>query len=224
MMLFVIATVLIAGCSSTTPDTIPPSPTPVVVSSTPTTLPPPQQQGQSTEGSSQSPDKPAFESYVASGYMGDIEDIHMNSVFTGISHSEPTSIQVVYDAKNDGSNQWSGVYWLSPPNNWGNLADGLNLSGYNRLTFWVRGDKGDEKVEFKVGGIAKKPEYKYFDSISPQDAPTTHVITLSKDWTKREIPLNNKDLSHVLGGFSWVATRTNNPKGATFYLDDIKFE
>lgn len=34
---------------------------------------------------------------------------------------------------------------------------------------------------------------------------------------------DNLDLSHLIGGFFWAASKDDNPNGATFYLDDIKY-
>ena len=31
-------------------------------------------------------------------------------------------------------------------------------------------------------------------------------------------------MSYIIGGFCWSANVDNNPEGATFYLDEIKFE
>jgi hypothetical protein len=38
------------------------------------------------------------------------------------------------------------------------------------------------------------------------------------------IDLTGKDLKSVGGGFGWVANASNNPNGAIFYLDDVKYD
>lgn len=41
---------------------------------------------------------------------------------------------------------------------------------------------------------------------------------------KFTIRLAGLDLRYVLGGFAWVATKADNPRGAVFYLDDIQYK
>jgi len=114
-------------------------------------------------------------------------------------------------------NRWAGIYWLYPENNWGNLPDGVDLTGHSRLTFWARGQKGGEWAEFKVGGVTGQ----YPDSLS---ARSTDEIQLSSEWQQYSIDLSGADLSHVIGGFCWVTNADLNPTGCTIYLDDIFYE
>ncbi len=133
---------------------------------------------------------------------------------------------------------WGGWYFqngilsgcdAAPACNWGEYPDaGLNLTGAKKLTFWARGDKGGEKIEFFMGGIGWDVEKKkpipgaYHDSTAR--IPTSgHVTTLSKNWKQYTISLGRNDLSYIAGGFGWVANAAKNPKGAVFYLDDIQY-
>jgi hypothetical protein len=111
---------------------------------------------------------------------------------------------------------WAGVRWQSPVDNWGAVPvpAGYNLSRATRLTFWVRGTTGRERVQFLIGGIRGK----YGDSLQPAK---TQVLTLSTTWQQVIINLTGTDLTHITGGFGWVASALQNPQGATFYLDDI---
>jgi len=166
--------------------------------------------------------------YKPTGYMGDTGDIHINEVFEQNPHSGKTSIRIVYYAEGKGPNEcpylppckWAGVYWLEPPNNWGTDAfwkgKGFDLSRYNRLVFWARADKACT-IEFKVGGINEP----YGDSLT---YPRSKHANLSEDWQEFEIDLDGADLKHIIGGFVWVTNWDMNPDGATFYLDDIRFE
>ena len=47
---------------------------------------------------------------------------------------------------------------------------------------------------------------------------------LTPEGKEYEIDLRGKDLSYISGGFAWATNLDVNPEGATFYLDDIKFE
>jgi exo-beta-1,3-glucanase (GH17 family) len=153
--------------------------------------------------------------YVPSGWMGDTGDITLNDCWPQDPHSGITSIRVGYAAA--GSNGWAGVYWQSPQDNWGtDRHGGHNLQGFHRLTFFARGASGGERITFFSGGITGR----YGDTASK------HAITvdLTTQWGKYTIDLAGADLSRVVGAFGWVASATDNPDGATFYLDDIQFE
>ena len=156
--------------------------------------------------------------YVASGYMGDTGAITMNQTWASDPHDGQTCIQVKYSGAVPGGVGWAGVYWQSPPNNWGTVPGptGYNLSRASRLTFWVRGaTTGHERIQFLVGGITGR----YGDSLQP--AVKTRALTLSTTWQQVTIDLNGTDLTHIIGGFGWVAGSQQDHQGATFYLDDI---
>lgn len=166
--------------------------------------------------------------FAPSGYMGDCGDIHIKEDFKENPHSGESCIRVVYMAKGKGPYtcdygppcKWAGVYWQQPPDNWGTnpkwKGKGFNLSPYKRLTFWARADK-DCRIEFKVGGIKER----YGDSLK---YPRTKTAKLTENWQTFEIDLKGADLKHIIGGFCWVTNWNSNSKGATFYLDDIRFE
>jgi hypothetical protein len=157
--------------------------------------------------------------FIPSGWMGDIDDIALNVQSTNNPYSGPECIEIIYSAAKSKGAGWAGIYWQYPENNWGHMP-GWNdvFTGAKRLTFWARGLNGGETSEFKMGGIAGR----YSDSVRP--AISTGVITLSKEWRQYSINLNDKDLSHVIGGFCWVTNIIGNPRGCTIYLDDIRYE
>jgi hypothetical protein len=166
--------------------------------------------------------------YRPTGYMGDCGDIHMNEAWNQKPQSGETCIRLQYDAKGKAPSvcdynppcRWAGVYWQEPPNNWGkdevNKGRGFDLSGYRRLTFWARADKQCQ-VQFKVGGI----DAKYGDSLRQARQKTTK---LTQDWSPFTIDLEGAKLSHIIGGFCWVANQDANPEGIVLYLDEIRFE
>ena len=155
--------------------------------------------------------------YIPSGWMGDYGDIKMNDQSADNPHSGTTSIQFVYSGKRTQNNGWAGVYWQNPANNWGNKKGGFDLSGMNKLTFWARGAKGGEVLQkVMVGGIKGT----YPDSSVVEMGP----IELTDTWKEYTVNLSDKDLSYINGGFGWTTTADLNPDGATFYIDDIKFE
>ncbi|MCW5852109.1 MAG: hypothetical protein KIT87_18695, partial [Anaerolineae bacterium] len=50
------------------------------------------------------------------------------------------------------------------------------------------------------------------------------VTTLTTQWTQYSIDVSQADLHYVLGGFGWVANALNNPQGAVFWLDDVRYD
>lgn len=155
--------------------------------------------------------------YIPSGWMGDYSDISYDGAHMRGAHRGSTCIKIAYSSRATQGARWAGIYWQNPANNWGNSPGGFDLTGASRLVFWARGEKGGERIEeFKVGGIAGE----YPDS----DVSGIGPVTLSSEWKKFVIDLDDRDLSSIVGGFAWSANLDNNPDGFTIYLDDIRFE
>ena len=160
--------------------------------------------------------------FTASGWMGDGEQgtkyIELFEAWQENPHSKPACIKVDY--KEFGVKGWGGIYWQNEPDNWGDKpGEDFSDEGFNAVTFWARGENGGEMIEFKAGGI-DSPGKEYKDSFQAKAGK----IVLEKEWRRYVIDLRGKDLSCVIGGFCWVATKAGNPNGLTFYLDDILFE
>ena len=175
---------------------------------------------------------PDIEPYLLA-YMGDLTDIEIFQCARN-SHSGQTALKVEYQPNvsdtsdtSDAVEQldWSGAYWLYPENNWGVSAKGMDVSDAQAITFWARGDKGGETVEFVTGGICGKYDGKNLplcpDTIQPR--VSTGSILLTSQWQKYTLSLNRRDRTNVIGAFGFSASSIYNPNGATFYLDDIAF-
>lgn len=155
--------------------------------------------------------------FIPSGYMGDYGDVKYDGASKEDAYLGDTCVKIVYSGKASQGARWAGVYWLNPANNWGTVDAGFDLSKAGKLTFWARGEKGGERIEeFKVGGIMAE--------FSDSDSATIGPVLLNKEWTQYTIDLKGKDMSYIIGGFAWSTNVDNNPDGAAFYLDEIKFE
>lgn len=155
--------------------------------------------------------------YTPSGYMGDIQDVTLDAKSLDYPRSSSTSLKVAYSAKKTNGQGWAGIYWQNPPNNWGTVDGGYDLSSATKLTFWARGAKGGEVInECKVGGLNGQ--------FSDTDVAILGPITLTTEWQQYTIDLAGKDLSYIIGGFALSINIDMNPLGATFYLDEIKYE
>jgi len=131
-------------------------------------------------------------------------------------------------------NNWGGWCFMngvleandtSPKPNWGDYPGaGVDLTGATELTFWARGAKGGERVEFFCAGVGRDPsDPKPFPDSS--NKISTGYVILKKNWSKYKLDLAGRDLSYVLGGFGWVTNAANNKnKDISFFLDDIRYD
>lgn len=111
--------------------------------------------------------------------------------------------------------KWIGLWWIykdADGGTWPQIGQpGCRLTQAYMLTFWARGERGGEVVEFATAFYANQ---------SSPFAP----ITLTTTWTQYTIDLSNAKLAHVVGGFAWIfAEADNGLQNTTFYLDDIRF-
>jgi len=162
--------------------------------------------------------------FVPSGWMGDTSSISFKDNWKSDVHSGKSCIKIKFKAGND---NWAGIYWQNPENNWGTIKNvGYDISGAVKVTFQAKGENGGENIEFFVGGIGRdnstgEPTESYPDSMTKT---STGYITLTDSWTEHTIDLTSEDLSYVIGGFGWSTNSSRNPNGATFYLDEIKYD
>ncbi len=155
--------------------------------------------------------------YIPSGRMGDTSDVRIVYACKDDPHQGQACIKIIYTADVIQGSGWAGVYWQNPANNWATQPNaGYDLTGAKKLSFWARGDKGGEIVEFKMGGIIGE----YGDS----DGASTGPVQLTRDWSEYFIDLTDLNLSHIIGGFCFSISAVENSDGAIFYLDDIVYK
>ncbi len=150
--------------------------------------------------------------WYPSGWMGNFEKLEMNMESKEYPHSGETAIKVNYRAYDN----WVGVAWQNPSNDWGEKPGGFNLSGATKLTFWARGDRGGEVVTFGIGIL--KDDNEYFDTAFAE----LKDQKLSNEWKKYTINLRGNDLTRIKTPFVFTLGSPGLP--VTFYLDDIQFE
>ncbi len=165
-------------------------------------------------------DKPSIlNHFAASGFMPDGRCVEINDAWIENCQDNRSCVQVKFNRDCAAiSVGWAGVYWLAPANNWGELKGGFNLTGAHKLIFWARGEQGGEVVQFKMGGAGVGHPY------PDTDTSSTGSIVLTKDWKEYSIDLTGKNLSHIIGGFAWVATASENQSNIMFYLANIYYQ
>ena len=157
--------------------------------------------------------------YYPTGFMGDHSDLKINRNWRKNPKNGTSSIKIGYSAKMLQKRGWAGIFWQSPAGNWGSVASligGYNLTGAKKLYFYARGEKGGEIVAFKLGGLIGNT---YYDTGHKNIGPQI----LTRKWKRYALNLEDVDLRHIIGGFCIVLNPVLNPKGCTFYLDDIYF-
>lgn len=150
--------------------------------------------------------------FTPSGYMGNAAAIHMDDASHDNPHTGKTCLKVQYTA----ADNWGGVVWQNPADDWGDHPGGWNLTGAKALTFWARGAASGETVTFQFGMLGKDKTYP--DSATGKLGP----ITLTKEWHHYKLDLAGLDLSRIKTGFSWIVAGSGKP--VTFYLDEIRYE
>jgi hypothetical protein len=175
--------------------------------------------------------------FVTLGRMsseGDEDKVDIDPGYTVNPHSGCTCIKNQFTANSD---NWGGWYFMNgvlegdevkPKPNWGDYCNaGIDLTGVKKLTFWAKGEKGGEWVEFFAFGVGRNADTGSPIMPCPDSSKKVSLgyKKLSKKWKKYTLPLKNKDLSYVLGGFGWVTKASiNRNKNITFYLDDIQYD
>jgi hypothetical protein len=149
--------------------------------------------------------------YFPSGYMGNTAAIKIDEACKDNPQKGNTCLKISYNALDN----WGGVVWQSPPNDWGDQDGGFNLDGATDLEFWARGENGGEKLSFSFGLLKDK---KFSDSAGGE----IKDVILKKEWTKYRIALDGRDLSCIKTGFAWTLAGQGKP--ITFYLDEINYK
>lgn len=154
--------------------------------------------------------------FTPSGFMGDVGNFFLSYDYKRKSplRNSGGSLRIKYVP--EGKKRWAGVYFLYPPNNWGNIREGYNLTGATEFVFYARGERGGEKISLiKIGGIAGK----YPDSDTFQTGP----IRLSRKWKRYTIDISGLNLRYIAGGFCVILKKEDNPQGCVMYLDGIAY-
>lgn len=150
--------------------------------------------------------------YVPSGYMGNTEAIRMTPSWQERPHTGSTCLKVEYVA----TDQWGGVIWQSPANDWdGEKPGGFDLTGAKALEFWARGEKGTEIINFMFGILDGEQAYRDTAKGELKEVP------LSTDWQRLRIPVEGCDLQRIKTGFGWSCAGSGEP--VTFFLDDVRY-
>ena len=122
--------------------------------------------------------------------------------------------------------KWLGAVLLTDRGCWGDkilsnqpvpCSPSYNLSQYNRLIFWVKGDKNQEIVVTAAHAQENK--------VCGDSAifPIEKRITLTGSWEMKQIPIRNVNLTRVITPFTVIAFPNLAKPIVTVYIDDIHY-
>jgi hypothetical protein len=171
---------------------------------------------------------------VPSGYMGDavegdpnnaqnLPGLEVEDGNTDQPDSAPSCTKITYRPKKLG---WAALAYLPPEVDpakiWGETR-GLDLKneGIQSLRLVARGFRQNNslpRVQFKSGGntAPTAPNRHSYQVTGP-------TIQLGETWQPVCIDLRGQDLSNTFSPLTLVVTRANNPRGAVFYIDTVRF-
>lgn len=147
--------------------------------------------------------------YVPSGFMGSTDALKVE-----ISRDDPKfgehCTKVIYSKTDD----WGGVVWQHPENDWGAKPGGFDITGAKSMSFWAKGKSGGEVVKFGFGVIGK--DQPYFDTAKREVS-----TTLTDQWKEYVIDLEGKDLRRIKTGLFFSLAGQGEP--VEFYLDRVSY-
>ncbi|MCB1196095.1 hypothetical protein KDK77_07905 [bacterium] len=143
-----------------------------------------------------------------------------------IFHSDKRSLELKYKKAAEGGpygkGGWCGYYTV--------IKDGprkyYDASAYMYLTFWVKGEKGEEN--FKIGVADEVWDQREDSMKSEQIGAYLEAGKITTEWQKAKIPLEDfwvdtKKLASLAICFESECFPSGGGKG-TIYIDDLQFE
>jgi hypothetical protein len=149
--------------------------------------------------------------YAPSAYMGNYKAIELDLNCKDEVHSGESSIKIRYNARDN----WYGIGFVDPANDWGDILGGYDISGAKTLSFWAKTSETKLKATAGFGLIEKEKPF-------PDTGKKSEEFTLTKKWKKFTIEIKNIDLSCIRTGF--VIFSSSNGFPHDIFLDDIVFE
>ena len=150
--------------------------------------------------------------YVLAAYMGGYKTIDVNLNNTGAVKSGKNAIKISFKGKNE----WYGLGFVDPANDWGDILGGYNISGAKTFSFWAKASYDNLKVKAGFGLIEKG------DKPFPDSSKKIEELSLTTQWKKYSIKLKKLDLNCIRSGF--VIFVSGEGMSHTIFIDEIVFE
>ena len=117
---------------------------------------------------------------------------------------------------------------------------GVDLTGAEKLRFWMMGEEGNEKIKFKIAGkrspdntqdrppnsspnsSPNRPTNSIFES--ERFALTTEEVTLASDWRRYEVDLSGVSLDDITHPFGFELSKGNGAQKQVIYIKGLVFD
>lgn len=163
--------------------------------------------------------------FFPAGWMGDMGDIVLDEASTDSPAAGTTCLKITYTPR--GPQRWAGIYWTypdRPTGNWGKVP-GRDLTGATRLRGWIRGTRGGEIVELKIGGINRPPRDDPSRPHQDSFGPVGTRVALTREWQRFDLPIpRGVSLKSVIGALAWTVSAAYNPERCVIYLDEVAYD
>jgi hypothetical protein len=150
--------------------------------------------------------------YVLSAYMGDYETIKVDLNNTATVKTGGTAIKIEFKGKNE----WYGLGFVDPANDWGDILGGYDISGAETFSFWAKASYDNLTAEIGFG-LIEEGDKPFYDS-----SKKLVELTLTDKWEKYTINTKRLDLTSIRSGF--VIFASGQGMSHSIYLDEIVFE
>ena len=149
--------------------------------------------------------------YYPTAYMGNYEAIAVEVQHRETVHEGEAALQISYQA----TEGWYGLGFVDPPNDWGEILGGYDLTGATTLRFWAKANYDNLPIQIGVGLLEEDRTYHDTDKKMVD-------ITLTREWKEYTIKLKRLDLSCIRSGL--VLFASGQGVRHQIYLDEVRFE
>lgn len=141
-------------------------------------------------------------------YQSPGADSTMNEIMPGSPEDSSKAQKMVYTVTGSYNTSWAGWYMLFGSSLLNPIP--VDMSQYSKLTIWLKGENGGEKVGIEVENSAggKKREY----------------YTLTSSWTKYELDISSIKSSPIKVPLNIVFAGDSGCVPCTIYFDFVSFE
>jgi len=105
---------------------------------------------------------------------------------------------------------------------WYTLLDGLDIANYNTLSFWVKGEKGQEKFDIGLAD-ARMQEYE-IDALYAGDVNTFLPLGVTTEWQEVKVPVSRVEAELDLRDMGSVVLWFRYGGQGKIYIDDMTFK
>jgi len=105
---------------------------------------------------------------------------------------------------------------------WYTLLNGADISNYNALTFWVKGEKGGEK--FDIGLADARMQELQIDAVYAGPVDLFLPVGVTTEWQKVKVPVSRVESQLDLTKMGSMVLWFKYGGEGKIYIDDIRFE